>query len=127
MKLLVCLACGDIFNLVPNKPKSCSCGDVSGHYINNREAVVNGNGFSLAMGSGSIIEAIQEVQQQLTHNSAPNDLNRDWWKNNNQILCWARPHSGPGNPHTTVKKDDGCICQGFHRPRHCPVHGDRRG
>lgn len=41
MKLLMCVQCGDVFNVNMNY-KSCSCGDVGGKYLNNINAVFHG-------------------------------------------------------------------------------------
>ncbi len=40
-KLLVCLKCGDIYNL-RHEEKSCKCGETSGKYINDLDAEYSG-------------------------------------------------------------------------------------
>lgn len=42
MKLLICLECGDIFNLT-FKEKTCGCGETSGKYIDSLNAEIKGN------------------------------------------------------------------------------------
>lgn len=97
MKLLYCPSCGDIFNL-DIRYKQCHCGRVRGMYINYREAVVNGEGVSLAMGNGSFEQAIMASFQM------KEDFRQDdpWKRHPTSIVCWARPHEGPANPNTRV-------------------------
>lgn len=42
MKLIVCIKCGDIFNLTI-KEKTCSCGKSSGKYIDDLNAEISGD------------------------------------------------------------------------------------
>lgn len=98
MKLLICDQCGDVFNLSFTL-KQCSCGHVKGHYIDNVNAVVNGNGFSLAIGNGALYIAITKSMQDLSGNR------EDFIETGKITHCWVRPHTGPGNPHTTVNPD----------------------
>lgn len=56
MKLLLCPKCFDIFKLDYEK-RSCKCGEVTGRYLNEIDAITNGKGISLAIGSGSIANA----------------------------------------------------------------------
>jgi hypothetical protein len=96
MKLLFCDRCYDLFKL-DFELRSCKCGLVKGQYINNSEAVVNGKGVSLAIGNGSLLRAVYGWL------SAGNDHDRDHYLNKNKVeFCWVRPHSGEGNPHTTI-------------------------
>ncbi|MGJ9458513.1 hypothetical protein [Oceanobacillus sp. CF4.6] len=59
MKLLLCLECGDLFNL-DYSIKKCSCGKVEGKYIDNINAVYKG-GVAVPMGisNPSLLEAIR--------------------------------------------------------------------
>lgn len=98
MKLLMCDECGDIFNL-QMVVKSCSCGHTVGRYIDNERAEVNGNGYSLAIGNGSLYKGIVRGVD-LKEDPRPFEL-----KDDGSILCWARPHTGPANPHTIVNPD----------------------
>lgn len=100
MKLLMCHTCGDIFNLAIDRLKSCSCGQVKGKYLPDAShAVVNGNGFSLAMGTGSIWRALSEVPNMKEDWRKKIDA---WARHPTTIICWARPHDGPANSHTTI-------------------------
>lgn len=94
MKLLFCPECHSVFNLSYHL-KSCECGKVKGKYVNNVEAVVNGEGYSIAIGNGSLASALMYGSRQRT-NRRPKD---------SEIICWARPHEGEANPHTRVVKD----------------------
>jgi hypothetical protein len=104
MKLLYCPKCHDVFTLRYHV-KSCECGDVKGRYEpNGSDAVVNGNGVSIAMGTGSFEQAV---------NTAPM-MRADWRADQTEwyryyisstphiILAWARPHDGPTNARTRV-------------------------
>lgn len=104
MKLLLCHQCGDVFNLKAEL-KSCACGLVKGRYINDLEAVVNGEGTSLAIGNGSLHQAIAEA---IWMKADPRiGLPSPYDRHQGSIIAWARPNSGPANPHTTVQKDLG--------------------
>ena len=70
-------------------------------YKNNLEAVVNGEGYSLAIGNGSMMQAVTRLDF-----LKDSKQGREYWTKETQIsYCWLRPHEGPGNPHTTVQKD----------------------
>lgn len=100
MKLLYCHSCGDIFNLA-YELKTCRCGQVKGKYDSNGStAVVNGEGTSLAMGSGSITKAVMNAAH----------VDNDWRETGigyyanhpTHIIAWARQHTGPSNSHTRI-------------------------
>lgn len=97
MKLLYCLSCGDLFNLQLTL-KSCSCGKVKGMYTSRVEAQVNGEGFSIAVGNGSLDRAIYAARELKEDPRGSGDA----WRHSTTIMCWARPHSGPANPHTFI-------------------------
>lgn len=98
MKLIFCLDCFDVFKLDAEE-RHCKCGKCSGRYINNTEAVTNGKGYSFAIGNGSLMQAVLQM------NWCPQDYSRDWYIENCRVkYCWARPNEGPGNPHTKVKE-----------------------
>jgi hypothetical protein len=102
MKLLLCNSCGDLFNLDLHL-KSCSCGKVKGKYIDRQNAVVNGEGQSIAIGNRSLDHAIFNA---LHLEDDPRQREYvDPWHHSASIMCWARPHEGPANPHTKVDKD----------------------
>lgn len=59
MKLLLCLACEDIFNL-DYQEKSCSCGLTKGKYNDHRNAVYSGkHAVPLAIDNVTFIDAIR--------------------------------------------------------------------
>lgn len=90
-----------MFNLKAHL-KTCSCGHTKGMYVDNSNAVVNGNGYSIAMGNGSIERAIHNVKEMTADwRQSVADV---WGKHPTQIIAWARPHEGPANPHTKVDK-----------------------
>lgn len=99
MKLLLCHSCGDLFNLDLHL-KSCSCGQVKGKYINREEAVVNGNGLSIAIGNGSLDRAMFACMD--LEDDPREREGVDPWHHATTIMCWARKHEGPSNPHTKV-------------------------
>lgn len=87
MKLLFCPRCWDLFKL-SGYLRSCECGDVSGRYVSQTKAEVNGRGLSLGIDNLSLIQAKSDVKNGATRAA---------------IDCWARPHSGPANPNTVEK------------------------
>lgn len=58
MKLLMCLDCGDIFNLTKQE-KKCGCGKTSGRYTDELNAEYEGNAQPIGFANGSFIEAIK--------------------------------------------------------------------
>ena len=58
MKLLMCLDCGDIFNLT-NEIKACGCGKTTGQYIDNLNAEYSGNCKPIGFANGSFMDAIK--------------------------------------------------------------------
>jgi len=57
MKLLMCLKCGDVFNLTRND-KRCGCGETSGKYIDNLNADISGNCQPIGFANGSFRTSI---------------------------------------------------------------------
>lgn len=55
MKLLMCLKCGDIFNLT-KKLKSCGCGETTGLYVDNLNAEIKGNCQTIGFANNSFRE-----------------------------------------------------------------------
>ncbi len=90
MKLLFCLECHDLFKLQFTR-RSCKCGKVIGWYKNNSEAIVNGEGLSLAIDNHDLAKII---------------INNLPIKDNHYITCWVRPHEGELNPNTKIEKKD---------------------
>lgn len=103
MKLLYCPTCGDIFNL-DIRVKRCYCGAVVGRYLGRVGAEVNGEGISLAIGTGSFDAAVMAAAA-----GEPREDFRDsgdvWRRHPTSIIAWARPHEGPANPHTRINKE----------------------
>ncbi len=101
MKLLFCPRCHDLFKL-SMKLKSCNCGMCKGKYINDSEAVTNGQGISVAIGNGSLLSAIENMKEV----TDPSKKNREWWIENARIeYAWVRPNEGIGNPHASVDEE----------------------
>lgn len=102
MKLLYCPDCGHVFSLSFNL-RSCDCGKVVGRYDTNGEsAEVNGAGFALAIGNGSLRDAIYRA---ISMQSKPESNRTDYRDQCRVEYCWIRPHEGDGNPHTRINKD----------------------
>ena len=99
MKLLFCPKCDDMFKLT-YKHKSCECGEVTGNYIDNTNAVTNGKGISVAIGNGSFIDAYNKLK------FCGDKEERDFYINSCRIVCWIRPNEGSGNFHTKIKGDE---------------------
>ena len=96
MKLLFCPECSDVIKLIVGELRSCQCGKVKGKYIDNTHAEVDGEGYSLAIGNGSLMMAcckLKPTQQRRPPGS--------------EIICWVRPHEGDGNPHTRINPNLG--------------------
>jgi hypothetical protein len=91
MKLLYCHKCGDVFQLRLHVERSCECGEVTGRYIDRTNAVTNGKGASLAIGNGSLHDALTLVANMSSE--------RAFYP----VMCWARPNEGPANPHTKIE------------------------
>lgn len=102
MKLLYCSKCNHVFSLGRNL-RTCDCGLVKGKYIDAVNAEVNGEGFSLAIGNGSLWNAMVNAGR-LSPKMEQNDRQR--FLDEAKIeFAWVRPHEGPGNPHTKINKD----------------------
>ena len=98
MKLLYCPHCEHVFSLHLHL-RSCECGKVKGRYDpNGATAVVNGKGYSIAIGNGSFNVALA-MSHEMTADFRQDD---PWKRHSTSIICWARPHTGPANPHTRV-------------------------
>lgn len=97
MKLLYCDKCKDVFKLQKVR-RECLCGNVHGMYLDDLKAEVSSTGYSLAIGNGSLVNAIADsIRLQRTSNGL---ANREDYIDECSILAWARPNYGLGNPHT---------------------------
>lgn len=99
MKLLFCGACGDLFNLQPYL-KTCRCGTTKGLYTDDVNAEVNGGGYSIAIGNGSLWQALSNIKPDQEDFRGPGK--NVWECHPNTIICWSRPHEGQANPHTRI-------------------------
>ena len=102
MKLLFCPECYDMFVLRVNDLRRCDCGKVAGQYINNTYAEVNGEGVSIAIGNGALLNAMVAAK---TLEKTGKARYEDYLEKAHVTYCWVRPHEGEGNHHTKVNKD----------------------
>lgn len=105
MKLLLCEKCWDVFKLTMTM-RACECGKVKGRYINNSEAEVSKEAVSIAMGNGSLMNAI--INMRSFHQERGDTSNRqDYYEDSNGRIshAWVRPNEGSGNPHCKVIKE----------------------
>ena len=99
MKLLFCEDCYDVFKLDPDELRSCKCGRVRGKYNSDcHTSVSNGKGRSLAIGNGSLMNALCGRKQ------------FEYFSESRQarlttFLAWSRPNDGPENERSTVDPD----------------------
>lgn len=98
VKLLFCPTCFDIFKVVVAQPRSCLCGEVQGQMLDNNIARTNGRGVSFVIGNGSLVQAIARL------NNLKQDKDNKFYEKQTPVLCWVRPHSGPGNPRTQIEQ-----------------------
>lgn len=106
MKLVMCFACGDIFNLTM-QDKTCGCGAVTGKYLNNRDAEVTGRHTAIAMGTGSLHNAMLAVhsetsdwREDVRHEKVMNLYYQMKQILPTTVLTWLRAESGPTNPNS---------------------------
>lgn len=64
--------------------------------MDNVNAEVSGPCLSLAIGNGSLVQAIVNLV------NIGVEQDRDTYKEQCQFLAWVRPNLGPGNPHCRV-------------------------
>lgn len=100
MKLLLCEDCWDVFKL-SSVTRKCFCGRVYGRYIDNEKAEVSSTAISLALGNGSLLDAIGRMRlfQELFKDTADREFYIELAKID---YAWVRPNTGPGNPHTQI-------------------------
>lgn len=106
MKLLLCTNCFDVFKLTTGHLRQCSCGKVKGRYDDNGSTAETTNNewtVNLALGNGSVMSAMADMKthQMMTKDQAGRD---EYYQEGNGKIeyAWARPNTGPGNPHTRV-------------------------
>jgi len=97
MKLLYCIKCSDLFKLVRAEMRSCTCGKTRGRYLNKSDAEISGDAVSIAIGNGSLRDAIGRMRWWEAHRP---ESSRGDYKVFSSVTAWVRPNSGPGNPHT---------------------------
>ncbi len=98
MKLMFCPSCFDVFKLVIAEPRSCICGAVRGQLVDNEFARTNGQGVSVVIGNGSLIQAIAKLS------ALKQEKDNKFYQKQASVLCWVRPSSGPGNPRTRIEQ-----------------------
>lgn len=101
MKLLYCITCEDVFKLDKDL-RSCRCGIVKGRYIDNITAETNGKGISLAIGNGSLQNAITDMLAQIGNGNRESFLEVGKGRISH---AWVRPNQGEGNPHTVINRN----------------------
>lgn len=99
MKLIFCPECHDLVRLWIGVERSCICGKVSGRYIDNTNAEVSKSAISVAIGNGSLQDAVYTL---LRNKDLP--ILREDWKPLAPVEVWLRPNSGVGNPHTKERE-----------------------
>lgn len=69
MKLLMCMDCGDIFNLT-RELKKCGCGKTTGQYVDELNAEITGNCQPIGFANGSFIESlkVQRIENKVPKN-----------------------------------------------------------
>ena len=106
MKLAYCLRCRDGFFL-SYEMKQCPCGNTKGRYDKNGETAVltdNDSTISIAIGNGSLMEAIQDMRNLQAHKP---EAHRKQYQEDARIwYAWVRPNTGTGNPHTMPLKEE---------------------
>lgn len=106
MKLLFCDVCWDIFKLDTAK-RSCKCGRVVGKYLENEHnAVTNGNGVNIAIGNGSLQNAIFAMKQAVYVESEEVKDKHYFIRAAKMDNVWVRPHEGLGNPRSKVVPEE---------------------
>lgn len=97
MKLLYCPYCNDVFQLRVGTVRTCECGECKGKYDDNAAtAVTNGKGIDVAIGNGSLADAVVKMRR-----IGIRSPDRSFYP----VMCWVRPSSGPTNPHSRVQED----------------------
>lgn len=98
MKLMFCPGCSDVFKLVRYESRHCLCGKVKGKLIDNRVAVINGEGISMMLDNMDLLKAMKKLE------GMDQDKPESYYKNYAKVGFWIRPNSGHGNPRTRIMK-----------------------
>lgn len=98
MKLMFCPHCSDVFKLVRYESRHCLCGKVKGKLIDNRVAVINGEGISMMLDNVHLLKTLKKLE------SMDQDKPESYYKNYAKVGFWIRPNSGHGNPRTKIMK-----------------------
>jgi hypothetical protein len=105
MKLALCRDCWDVFKL-DFEMRTCKCGKCKGRYIDNTYAEVSEECVSIAIGNGSLQQAIYNSidHSKTTKNKADR---REYYEDGKGRIshAWVRPNTGVGNPHTKIIKE----------------------
>ena len=99
MKFIYCPICDDVFKLVVAQPRSCICGSARGQLEDHSLARTNGKGISVVIGNGSLAQAITKMQ------NIKQDGSNEFYVEQTPVICWVRPHAGPGNPRTRIEQE----------------------
>jgi hypothetical protein len=97
MKLLMCLECGDIFNL-DKINKICSCGKTSGKYINDLDAEIKGKCKAIGFSNKTFVKAFQ---LQKIEDDAQAKINKPVCCNGQEFTAFFIPESA-----TSIKRID---------------------
>ena len=103
MKLIMCPNCKDVFRLRSSLRK-CECGLIMGRYLDSRNAEVSKDAINLAIGNGSLLEAIRKMN--ILFKATKGQADRNAYLAEAKINhVWVRPNSGKGNPNTKILED----------------------
>lgn len=93
--------CGDVIQLRVGKLRTCECGKVKGRYIDCRMAEVSKGAISIAIGNGSLAQAIGRMMD-LKHRTKDTADRKQYIEEARIEYAWVRPNEGSGNPHTKI-------------------------
>ncbi len=99
----MCPNCKDVFRLISNLRK-CECGLIMGRYLDSRNAEVSKDAISIAIGNGSLLEAIHKMNT--IFKATNGEADRNVYMTDAKIThAWVRPNGGKGNPNTKLLVD----------------------
>jgi len=83
--------------------RQCSCGDIKGRYLDNTFSEVSQNAVSLAIGNGSLFDAVADMRAYQSKTSDTAEREEYYQKGKGLIShAWVRPNTGLGNPHCKI-------------------------